>query len=130
MAPAVTVDNDAEENSLRIIMANDLFLIGRREDSSQAKPGGVMGAKLGRHLLNALRQKTPSVKEMAPKTLVDNDAEENSLRIIMANNPLLVGKREDSREDEPGGVTGAKSWRHLLVDSRHSTPSVERIARA
>ena len=45
MAPPVTVDNNAEENSLRISMADDLSLIGRRENVSEAKPGGVMGAK-------------------------------------------------------------------------------------
>ena len=77
MAHAVTVDNNAEENSLRITR-NNLFLGGRREDSSEAEHDGVMGANLWRHLLYARRYLSSSVNEMAPAVTVDNDAEENS----------------------------------------------------
>ena len=42
-----------------------------------------------------IMQPTPSVEEMAPPVTVDNNAEENLLRIAMGNNLFMVGRRED-----------------------------------
>ena len=56
---------------------------------------GGFDAKLWRHLLDAERQFTPSANKIAHAVTVANNAEENSLRITMANNRFLVEFDED-----------------------------------
>ena len=81
---------------------------GRKEDSSEAKHGGVMGAKLWRHLLDAPLNTSPSVKDMVSADTINDGAEKNSPRVTTSNYLCLGGRREDSSEAKQGGVMGAK----------------------
>ena len=77
MASHDDVHYNVETNSLRFFIANDLVLVGRRQE------------------INAVH----SGEKMAPQDTVHYDVETNSLRFFIANDLVLVGRRQEGERN-------------------------------